>query len=189
MSRISDKNKTGTITKPGWLTVDVKKHIMGGSSSVNSPSPPPAAIETKTAINTPIVLPVAAAAAAAPIVTPADIPTVATEEITEPVVITVVPTPIAPTVSPSPDPRPPVVEPTTGLGTLNIYYGTATGTAMGFARLLANEGKQQGFKASAIDLEDLDPTTLATTSSSSLSIFVMATAGEGNKQHCILSLT
>ena len=161
---------------------------MGGSSSVNSPSPSPAAaIETTTAINTPTVIPVAVAAAppaAPPIVTvvsPADIPTVATEEITEPVIVTVAPTPIVPTVSPaSPDPRPPVVEPTTGLGTLNIYYGTATGTAMGFARLLVNEGKQQGFKASAIDLEDLDPTTLATTSSSSLSIFVMATAGEGN---------
>jgi sulfite reductase alpha subunit-like flavoprotein len=50
---------------------------------------------------------------------------------------------------------------------------------MGFARLLANEGKQKGFKACAIDLEDLDPTTLAT--STSLSIFVMATAGEGSE--------
>ena len=144
---------------------------MGGTSSVSSSSaasPPPPAIETKTAIAIPTT-PAPDVVAATLIA----VPTVAAVEVNVPVVITEVP---APAVSPSAVAPTPSEQPS-GLDTLYIYYGTATGTAMGFARLLANEGKQQGFKAS--DLEDLDPKTLTTASSSSLSIFLMATAGEG----------
>ena len=167
---------------------------MGGSASVNSSSSSSPAIETNTAKNTDIVIPVVAVAPVVAVV----------EEQNEPVVVTIVPSQaVSPAIIPnsppeqslgvatsvvpsqaisiSPainNPEVPVEQPS-GLGTLNVYYGTATGTAMGFARTLAIEGNQKGFKARAIDLEDLDPASLAI-SSSSLSIFVMATTGEGS---------
>ena len=102
-----------------------------------------------------------------------------TAEVSNPTPVSVVkpaePAPVVPTTVVTA----PVVTAASELGTLNIYYGTSTGTAMGYARTLAKEGNQKGFKARAIDLEDLDPTSLADNTSSSLSIFVMATAGEG----------
>lgn len=61
-------------------------------------------------------------------------------------------------------------------GGLDIYFGSQTGTAEGFARILMEEGKAKGFNARTIDMEDFDADTL---SNSKLSIFLMATYGEG----------
>ena len=139
---------------------------MGGSASANKSSPStPAAVEKITTKNTAVTNPTAAIATATDTVATATA-TAAVDK--EPIAVTVVP---FQSNGPGP-PEEPIV-----LGALNIYYGTATGTAMGFARTLANEGNQKGFKARAIDLEDLDPASLAI--NSSVAIFVMATAGEG----------
>lgn len=61
-------------------------------------------------------------------------------------------------------------------GKLSIFFGSQTGTAEGFARTLMEEGKEAGFDAKTVDLEEFDPDTLA---DSNLAIFLMATYGEG----------
>jgi len=61
-------------------------------------------------------------------------------------------------------------------GKLTIYFGSQTGTAEGFSRVLMEEGKSNGFDAKMSDLEDFDAHELA---SSNIAIFLMATYGEG----------
>lgn len=61
-------------------------------------------------------------------------------------------------------------------GKLSIYFGSQTGTAEGFARVLMEEGRNHGFDAKMVDLENFDAEELM---SSKLAIFLMATYGEG----------
>lgn len=61
-------------------------------------------------------------------------------------------------------------------GSLSIFFGSQTGTAEGFARIVMEEAKKQGFDARVIDLEDFSPEIL---SSTKLAFFLMATYGEG----------
>ena len=59
---------------------------------------------------------------------------------------------------------------------MSIYFGSQTGTAEGFARILMEEGKSKGFAAKMVDLEDFDPSQLL---HSKIAIFLIATYGEG----------
>ena len=59
---------------------------------------------------------------------------------------------------------------------LRIFFGSQSGTAEGFAFDMEKEGKQFGFSAKAIDLEDYDPEDLK---DEKLVIFLVATYGEG----------
>jgi NADPH-ferrihemoprotein reductase len=59
---------------------------------------------------------------------------------------------------------------------LHIYFASQTGTAEGFARQLADEGKAKGFNAKSVDLDDVEPDELA---EKKLAIFMIATYGEG----------
>ena len=59
---------------------------------------------------------------------------------------------------------------------LRIFFGSQSGTAEGFAFDMEKEGKQFGFSAKAIDLEDYDPEDLQ---NEELVIFLVATYGEG----------
>jgi len=61
-------------------------------------------------------------------------------------------------------------------GKLAIYFGSQTGTAEGFARVLMEEGRAKGFDARMHDLENFDAEELCKTK---LAIFLMATYGEG----------
>lgn len=61
-------------------------------------------------------------------------------------------------------------------GSMSIYFGSQTGTAEGFARILMEEGRASGFNAKTVDMEDFDETALKKTK---LAIFLMATYGEG----------
>ncbi|KAG9405984.1 hypothetical protein AC1031_003906 [Aphanomyces cochlioides] len=61
---------------------------------------------------------------------------------------------------------------------VSIFYGSQTGTAESFAKVLVSLATEQGyFSASAIDLDDFDPNTLKTLP---YVIFVVATYGEGD---------
>jgi NADPH-ferrihemoprotein reductase len=62
-------------------------------------------------------------------------------------------------------------------GKLFIYFGSQTGTSEGFARTLMEEGKNNGFDAKTVDLEDFDADTLQNCGGAV--IFLMATYGEG----------
>lgn len=59
---------------------------------------------------------------------------------------------------------------------MHIFFGSQTGTAEGFARTLMEEGRQNGFDAQTVDLEDFEPETLADVTNA---VFLMATYGEG----------
>eukprot|EP00667_Euglena_gracilis_P003055 EG_transcript_3060 len=59
---------------------------------------------------------------------------------------------------------------------LTILFGSQTGTADTFARTLAKEGKDIGFRTKVVDLLDYEVDNLAT---EKLVIFVVATYGEG----------
>ena len=59
-------------------------------------------------------------------------------------------------------------------GELKVYFGSQTGTAEGFARVLMEEGKGKGFDATMIDLEDFSPENLQ---DSRIAIFLVATYG------------
>ena len=59
---------------------------------------------------------------------------------------------------------------------LRIFFGSQSGTAEGFAFDMEKEGKQHGFGAKAIDLEDFSPEDLC---NEQLVIFLVATYGEG----------
>lgn len=61
-------------------------------------------------------------------------------------------------------------------GPLHIYFGSQTGTAEGFARTLAEEGREKGFDAKMYDLDDFEENSMK---ASKLAIFLMATYGEG----------
>eukprot|EP00596_Hydrurales_sp_CCMP1899_P008435 CAMPEP_0119042436 /NCGR_PEP_ID=MMETSP1177-20130426/15177_1 /TAXON_ID=2985 /ORGANISM="Ochromonas sp, Strain CCMP1899" /LENGTH=623 /DNA_ID=CAMNT_0007009233 /DNA_START=235 /DNA_END=2106 /DNA_ORIENTATION=- len=61
-------------------------------------------------------------------------------------------------------------------GKMFVYFGSQTGTAEGFAKVIEKEGISRGFNAKRVDLEDFDPTQLA---ESRLAVFLMATYGEG----------
>lgn len=61
-------------------------------------------------------------------------------------------------------------------GKLAVVFGSQTGTAEGFAKVLSGEGKAHGFDAAPYDLEDFTPDELQ---SIDRAIFLMATYGEG----------
>jgi len=61
-------------------------------------------------------------------------------------------------------------------GKLSIYFGSQTGTAEGFARVLMEEGRTKGFDAKMHDLENFEDEDLC---KCKLAIFLMATYGEG----------
>jgi NADPH-ferrihemoprotein reductase len=61
-------------------------------------------------------------------------------------------------------------------GKLSIYYGSQTGTAEGFARQLAEEGRKHKFDCKTVDLEDWE---LPELQEDTMAIFLMATYGEG----------
>eukprot|EP01038_Epipyxis_sp_PR26KG_P006475 gene6475-8907_t len=61
-------------------------------------------------------------------------------------------------------------------GNMSIFFGSQTGTAEGFCRVLMKDAKAAGFNADVIDLEEFSPEKLAKTS---LAIFIVATYGEG----------
>jgi sulfite reductase alpha subunit-like flavoprotein len=61
-------------------------------------------------------------------------------------------------------------------GNLSIFFGSQTGTAEGFARIVMEEAKKQGYDARTVDLEDFTPEKLA---DAKFAVFLMATYGEG----------
>jgi NADPH-ferrihemoprotein reductase len=61
-------------------------------------------------------------------------------------------------------------------GPINIYFGSQTGTASNFAKILGDEAEKQGFEPKIIDLIDFQPETFKTVE---LAAFLMATHGEG----------
>lgn len=62
-------------------------------------------------------------------------------------------------------------------GRLSIYFGSQTGTAMGFAKALGLTLRKCGFEVRIIDLADFDPGQFLL---SRVAIFIVATYGEGN---------
>lgn len=64
-------------------------------------------------------------------------------------------------------------------GRMNIFFGSQTGTAEGFARIIQSEGQKKGFDAKLMDLEDFDPEQL-TSPDTKVSVFLLATYGEGD---------
>lgn len=62
-------------------------------------------------------------------------------------------------------------------GKMCIYFGSQTGTAEGFARIIMGDGQKSGFDAKVHDLEDFEPEQLQ---SARLAIFLVATYGEGD---------
>eukprot|EP00742_Colponemidia_sp_Colp-10_P004103 GILJ01004378.1.p1 GENE.GILJ01004378.1~~GILJ01004378.1.p1 ORF type:complete len:648 (+),score=114.84 GILJ01004378.1:54-1997(+) len=69
-----------------------------------------------------------------------------------------------------------VVEENLPNGDLYIYFGSQTGTAEGYARTLAKEGKTQGFNVKVVDMDDFNEDKFAT---HKLVILTIATYGEG----------
>jgi len=63
-------------------------------------------------------------------------------------------------------------------GRMNIFFGSQTGTAEGFARIIQAEGHKKGFDAKLMDLEDFETEQLTSTEAK-LSVFLVATYGEG----------
>jgi sulfite reductase alpha subunit-like flavoprotein len=57
-----------------------------------------------------------------------------------------------------------------------IFFGSQTGTAEEFAKMLAKEARSQGINATAVDLERFEPAMLP----NSYAIFLVATYGEGD---------
>lgn len=62
-------------------------------------------------------------------------------------------------------------------GKMSVYFGSQTGTAMGFARNLANQFRSIGFEVKVVDLGDFDPQQLLV---SRVAIFVVASYGDGD---------
>jgi len=77
-------------------------------------------------------------------------------------------------------------KPTFPGGKMSIYFGSQTGTAEGFARTLMEAGREHGFDASTVDLEDFDPEQLK---EAPLALFLMATYGEGEPTDNATSFT
>ena len=59
---------------------------------------------------------------------------------------------------------------------LHIYFGSQTGNAAEFAKLLGEEASSHGIKANVVDLRGFDPATLA---KQRLVVFVVSTYGKG----------
>ena len=59
---------------------------------------------------------------------------------------------------------------------LDIFYGSQTGTAEGFARQLAQGARSNNFDAKAVDLENFTPETIQECRAA---VFLVATYGEG----------
>ena len=70
--------------------------------------------------------------------------------------------------------REPAAEPTGPV--VNVFFGSQTGTAEEFAKMLAKEARAQKINAAAVDLERFEPGMLP----NSFSIFLVATYGEGD---------
>jgi NADPH-ferrihemoprotein reductase len=62
-------------------------------------------------------------------------------------------------------------------GPLVVYFGSQTGTAEEFAKTLEKEGKQNGFDAKVLDLEDFEPDQIG---EDGFAMFAVATYGEGD---------
>ena len=58
-----------------------------------------------------------------------------------------------------------------------MWFGSQTGTAEGYAKALAREASKHGFHAKALDLDGFSPSKLEV---GGLSVFLMATYGEGD---------
>ncbi len=71
-------------------------------------------------------------------------------------------------------------------GKMFIYFGSQTGTAEGFARVVMEDGQKHGFEAKTMDLEDFDPNQLK---DARLAVFLMATYGEGDPTDNALKFT
>ena len=61
---------------------------------------------------------------------------------------------------------------------LNIYYGSQTGTAAKFSKILADEGASHGFITNVVDL--IDVKTEKDLIDLKVGIFCMANQGEGD---------
>ncbi len=61
-------------------------------------------------------------------------------------------------------------------GKLHVYFGSQTGTAEGFARVVLEEGRERGFDVKLCDLEDFEPQEFK---EPKLAMFIVATYGEG----------
>ena len=59
---------------------------------------------------------------------------------------------------------------------IEVYFGSQTGTAEEFSKILAQEGRKHGFQMKPVDLEKFDPAKLK----ESIAIFLVATYGEGD---------
>ena len=64
-------------------------------------------------------------------------------------------------------------------GRVQIFFGSQTGTAEGFARIIQAEGQKKGFDAKLMDLEDFEPEQL-TSNETKVNLFLVATYGEGD---------
>lgn len=60
--------------------------------------------------------------------------------------------------------------------TVDVFFGSQTGTAEEFAKALSKEGVKRGFNMKAVDIERHDPDALP----GSTAIFLVATYGEGD---------
>lgn len=72
-------------------------------------------------------------------------------------------------------------------GPLTVFFGSQTGTAEGFARMIMEETKEKGFNTKVIDLEDFEPDILL--QATERAIFLMATYGEGEPTDNAVSFT
>ncbi|GMH70391.1 hypothetical protein TrST_g4891 [Triparma strigata] len=89
----------------------------------------------------------------------------------------------SPSSSPSPSSTPSEPEKEDTRPLLNIYFGSQTGTAEGLCRVIEREGKERGFNAQVIDLEDWDEDShqefIDKSKKAVCNVFLMATYGEG----------
>ncbi|CAM9178185.1 unnamed protein product [Ectocarpus sp. 6 AP-2014] len=60
--------------------------------------------------------------------------------------------------------------------TINVYFGSQTGTAESFAQIIAAEGRRHGFHIDVVDLEEFSASELL---EKGKAIFLMATYGDG----------
>ncbi|CAM9097253.1 unnamed protein product, partial [Ectocarpus fasciculatus] len=60
--------------------------------------------------------------------------------------------------------------------TINVYFGSQTGTAESFAQIIAAEGRRHGFHVNVVDLEEFSASDLL---EKRKAIFLMATYGDG----------
>ena len=61
-------------------------------------------------------------------------------------------------------------------GPLTVFFGSQTGTAEGFAEIIAQEGKKRGFNTNVVDLDDFDEEEFK---GSRLAVCLLSTYGEG----------